>query len=59
MSFTDAYIIYIAKNYGFEYVASYDERSFSGIIRVIGRGYTKTIPEEELERIIKMMQMFK
>ena len=59
LSFTDAFIIYVAESYKLEIIASYDEKSFSGIIKVIGREYAKNLSEKELKRIINMTQVFK
>lgn len=59
LSFTDAFIVYIAESYKLGNIASYDERSFSGIIKVIGREYAKNLSEKELKRIINMTQIFK
>ena len=55
LSFTDATLIHLSKNYGIETIASYDERSFSGVLRIIGKNYSKTLSKTEVERIIRLI----
>jgi len=53
LSFTDASLVYILENYGIGNMASYDERSFSGLVaRILGKNYANTLPKEEVDRII-------
>jgi len=59
LSFTDALIVYVVENYKVDILASYDTRSFSGIVKVIGKDYAKTLPKEELERIIRLVNFTK
>ena len=56
LSFTDAFIIYIVERYGMKFLASYDKRSFSGIIDIIGLEYAKSLPKEELRRIFNIVK---
>ena len=56
LSFTDAFIIYIVEKYGIKFLASYDKRSFSGIIETIGLDYAKSLPKKELKRIFNMVK---
>jgi len=55
LSFTDASLVYILENYGIENMASYDEKSFSGLVaRILGKSYANTLPKEEIYRIISL-----
>ncbi|MCD6457764.1 MAG: PIN domain-containing protein [Thermoproteales archaeon] len=55
LSFTDASLVYILENYGIENMASYDERSFSGLVaRILGKNYANTLSKEEVDRIISL-----
>ncbi len=59
LSFTDANIIATMNVLGIEYLASYDDRSFQGLVtNMVGRDYSKTLAEEELSRILSMAQRF-
>jgi len=60
LSFTDAFLIYVLNSYGIENLASYDEKSFSGILpNVFGKGYAETISKEEFNRIMRLVNSFK
>jgi len=59
LSFTDAFILHASMKYDIKYLASYDERSFSGLIQVFGKGYAKALPEEEIRRIASLLKVFK
>ena len=59
LSFTDAFLIYTLRNYGIEYIASYDERAFSGIANIIGRNYAKSLPKNEFNRILRLIKSLK
>jgi len=51
LSFTDASIIATLINFKISLLATYDERSYSGIVsNVIGREYSQTIPSNELKK---------
>jgi len=51
LSFTDASIIATLINFRISLLATYDERSYSGIVaNVIGREYSQTIPSNELKK---------
>jgi len=55
ISFTDAFLIHASESYRIDNLASYDERSFSGIIKnILGKNYAKTLKEDEVERIMKL-----
>lgn len=57
LSFTDASLIYISESYRIDNLASYDERSFVGIVRnILGKNYAKTLNESEVERIMKSVE---
>lgn len=56
LSFTDAFLIYILRNYKIDYIASYDERAFSGIGNMIGKNYAKSLSKNEINRIYKILK---
>lgn len=56
LSFTDAFIVYMVKKYGIKFLASYDNRSFSGIIETIGVDYAESLPKKELERMFRIIK---
>ena len=59
LSFADANIIATMSALGIEHLASYDERSFQGLVAsIIGRDYSRVLTEEELNRILSMAQRF-
>ncbi len=54
LSFTDAFMVHVSRELGIGRLATYDEKSFSGIIReIVGRGYAETLGREELKRILE------
>lgn len=54
LSLTDASIIAAMMKFKIGMLASYDERSFRGIVgSVIGRGYSQTVSQSELEKTLK------
>ncbi len=55
LSFADAFLINTSESYKINNLASYDERSFAGIIKnIIGKNYAKTLKDDEVERIMKL-----
>ncbi len=58
LSFTDAFTVYVVDKLGIDGLATYDERSFSGIVeQIIGKGYADALDREELERILKKLNL--
>lgn len=54
LSFVDAFSIITISELGINYLATYDERSFKGLINnIIGNEYSKILPKEEIDRILK------
>lgn len=54
LSFADAFSIITISELGINYLATYDERSFKGLINnIIGNEYSKILPKEEIDRILK------
>lgn len=59
LSFTDAFLVASSITYEIPILASYDVKSFSGIIRsIIGRGYANSLPKEEYERIENVVSRY-
>lgn len=57
-SFTNATLIYLSEAYNIGTIATYNERSFSGIARVVGKNYSKTLLRSEMERIMRLMKKY-
>ena len=58
LSFADAFSINVLSELKINYLATYDERSFKGIInKIIGNKYAKTLTKKELERILAKIQL--
>lgn len=57
LSLRDAVSLIVMKELGMRTIATYDERSFSGLVKnIIGRGYFEALAEEErreVERLLK------
>ncbi|RLE62463.1 MAG: hypothetical protein DRJ38_09565 [Thermoprotei archaeon] len=53
LSFADAFTIYAVDKLDIGRLATYDERSFSGIVEeIVGKDYVEMLGKEELERIL-------
>ena len=58
LSFTDSLTIVFSEKLGIDYLATFDERSFKNLIRnLVGKEYSKLIPESELDRILREMTL--
>jgi len=54
LSFTDSLTIVFSEKLGIDYLATFDERSFKNLIKnLVGKEYSKLIPESELDRILR------
>ena len=52
LSLTDAALITVLREWNLEYLATFDERSFSSLVKnTIGRGYFDSLPIEEKKRL--------
>ena len=58
LSFTDSLTIVFSEKLGIDYLATFDERSFKNLIKnLVGKEYSKLIPESELDRILREMTL--
>ncbi len=57
LSYTDAVTVVMLKEYVIDYLLSYDERSFKGLVdNIIGANYWNTLSRKEQNRIQKLVQ---
>jgi len=57
LSFTDAFLLLLLNELKIDFLATYDERSFTGLAGgIIGRGYAKELPESEVKKILARVQ---
>jgi predicted nucleic acid-binding protein len=59
-SYTDATTIAAMRRYKIGFLLSFDQRSFSWLVeRIIGPSYWNALPENERDRILKMVEKYK
>ena len=55
-SYTDAITVATIKEYGIDYLLTYDVRSFSGLVdKIIGANYWNTLSKDERDRILALI----
>lgn len=58
-SYTDAVTVTVIREYGIDYLLSYDTRSFTGLVdNIIGTNYWDTLPARERERIARLVKKY-
>ena len=56
-SYTDAITVAVIREYGINYLLTYDERSFTGLVEnIVGIDYWSTLTREEQNRILKLVE---
>lgn len=56
-SYTDAITVAVIREYGINYLLTYDERSFTGLVEnIVGVDYWSTLTREEQNRILKLVE---